>query len=218
MTTELRRASVLRSAVREFSGGGFHGTSTVAIARGAKVSQSYLFRFFPSKKAIFLAASAQCVDQIADSLRAAARGLAGDTAMRAMWRAWEAMVEDRALPMMLAQTCAAAAGDPDIARHAAGGWDRLWVAAAEASGMPEPDVARFFAHAMLGVFLVPVDVAADHGRHALSGTSADFRHSLPPGPCGPPGPGGPPTTPTDTRPRYQEPQEQTCPPSAPRSD
>ncbi|WP_443053988.1 TetR/AcrR family transcriptional regulator [Streptomyces sp. IBSBF 2435] len=114
-----RRASVIRTARgrRGILPPGLHGTSTRRIARGAEVSQAYLFRFFRSKTAIFPAATEQCVDRISDTFRTAARGLVGADAGRAMWRAWEMTVEDRELPMMLFQICAAAGGDPEVARR-----------------------------------------------------------------------------------------------------
>jgi len=55
MSAEERRESVVRAAMSEFAHGGYHGTSTEAIARRVGVSQPYLFRLFPNKQAIFLA-------------------------------------------------------------------------------------------------------------------------------------------------------------------
>ena len=55
MTAEDRRADVLRVAVHEFAKRGYQGTSTEDVARAAGISQPYLFKMFPTKKALFLA-------------------------------------------------------------------------------------------------------------------------------------------------------------------
>lgn len=47
---------MLRAAVAEFAIYGLHGTSTEQIAKRVKISQPYIFRLFPSMKALFLAA------------------------------------------------------------------------------------------------------------------------------------------------------------------
>ncbi len=62
MSAEERRESVIRAATTEFARGGYHGTSTEAIAKRVGVSQPYLFRLFPGKQAIFLAAAERCVE------------------------------------------------------------------------------------------------------------------------------------------------------------
>ncbi len=51
-----RRAALLETAVRVFSDGSFRGTTTAEIARAAGVSEPILYRHFPSKRALYLAA------------------------------------------------------------------------------------------------------------------------------------------------------------------
>src|SRR6476619_2734725 len=55
MTAEERRADVLRVAVAQFAKRGYQGTSTEDVARAAGISQPYLFKMFPTKKALFIA-------------------------------------------------------------------------------------------------------------------------------------------------------------------
>jgi len=50
-----RREMVLEAAMAEFAVHGLAGTSTEDVARRAGISQPYLFRLFPTKKALFLA-------------------------------------------------------------------------------------------------------------------------------------------------------------------
>ena len=55
-----RREMVLEAAVAEFAARGLAGTSTEDVARRAGISQPYLFRLFPTKKALFLALVGRC--------------------------------------------------------------------------------------------------------------------------------------------------------------
>ena len=55
MTAQERRNDVLRVAVAEFAKRGWQGTSTEDVARAAGISQPYLFKMFPTKKALFIA-------------------------------------------------------------------------------------------------------------------------------------------------------------------
>ena len=58
-SAEERREEILAVGIRHFAAGGYHGTSTEAIAREAGISQPYLFRLFRTKRELFLA----CVDR-----------------------------------------------------------------------------------------------------------------------------------------------------------
>jgi AcrR family transcriptional regulator len=51
-----RRALILGAAREAFAREGFHGAGTAAIARAAGCSEAVLYRHFPSKKALLLAA------------------------------------------------------------------------------------------------------------------------------------------------------------------
>ena len=80
MNAQERREGVIRAAVVEFAFRGFHGTSTVAIAERVGVSQPYLFRLFPDKKAIFVAALMRSMEDTHRAFeRAADRVEAGES-------------------------------------------------------------------------------------------------------------------------------------------
>ncbi|MGH9106123.1 MAG: TetR/AcrR family transcriptional regulator, partial [Acidimicrobiales bacterium] len=72
---------MLEAAVAEFAKGGLDGTSTEDIARRAGISQPYLFRLYPNKKALFIAAVEAGFDRIVDTLEEAAKGLDDEAAM-----------------------------------------------------------------------------------------------------------------------------------------
>lgn len=74
MSAEERRESVIRAATAEFARGGYHGTSTEVIAKRVGVSQPYLFRLFPGKKAIFLAVAERCLEDTVRTFEEAAGG------------------------------------------------------------------------------------------------------------------------------------------------
>jgi AcrR family transcriptional regulator len=54
LSAEERRAQILRSAVKVFSRSNYRAATTAAVAAEAGISEALIYRFFPSKKAIFL--------------------------------------------------------------------------------------------------------------------------------------------------------------------
>jgi AcrR family transcriptional regulator len=64
MPAEQRREQLLDAATRAFARGGYHGTSTDAVAREAGVSQPYVVRTFGTKLALFLQVFARATDKI----------------------------------------------------------------------------------------------------------------------------------------------------------
>src|SRR5579872_5351186 len=79
-----RRELVLNVAVTEFAVHGLAGTSTEDVARQAGISQPYLFRLFPTKKALFLALVERCFNRVEGTFTTAAGELTGDEAMTAL--------------------------------------------------------------------------------------------------------------------------------------
>jgi AcrR family transcriptional regulator len=59
-----RRELVLNAAVAEFAQHGLAGTSTEDVARQAGISQPYLFRLFPTKKALFVELVDRCFQRV----------------------------------------------------------------------------------------------------------------------------------------------------------
>src|SRR5580692_7656453 len=84
MSAVERRADVLRAAVPVFAKGGFHGTSTEDVARAAGISQPYLFRLFPTKKALFLSLVEHGFGRVREAFIEAVGELTGEDAMEAM--------------------------------------------------------------------------------------------------------------------------------------
>ncbi|MGW6139709.1 TetR/AcrR family transcriptional regulator [Streptomyces sp. NPDC055140] len=137
-----RREAVVRAALVEFAGRGYHGTSTEAIARRVGVSQPYLFRFFPTKHALFEAATDRCFQRLAQTLTEAPATQEG------MSRAYAELRADRDVALMLLQAAATAAspGQDAFAARVRRGWLDLWDLAGERTGATPAELATLFAH------------------------------------------------------------------------
>src|SRR5258706_12698577 len=98
-----RREAVLAAAVTEFAARGLSGTSTENVARRAGISQPYLFRLFPTKKALFLALVERCFQRVEDAFKTAAGDLTGGDALGGMGHAHRLLPEGRALLLLQMQ-------------------------------------------------------------------------------------------------------------------
>jgi AcrR family transcriptional regulator len=154
-----RRELVLDAAVAEFAVHGLAGTSTEDVARRAGISQPYLFRLFPTKKALFLALVDRCFRRVRDSFIDAAGDLTGDAAMEAMGDAYERLLEDRVL-LLLQMQAYAACDDPEIRTATRAGFKKLWELVEQLTGLPFQTVVDFFAVGMLMNVAAAMDLPA----------------------------------------------------------
>ncbi len=168
MSAQERRESVVRAAVTEFARGGYHGTSTEVIARRVGVSQPYLFRLFPNKQAIFLAAAERCLEDTRGVFAEASAGLEGEEALHAMARAYQRLiVHDGEKLMMQMQMYAAvaaaeAAGDHAFGESLRAAWARMRDDVHLALGADENGTTAFLAYGMLVNTLASLGFPADH--------------------------------------------------------
>jgi AcrR family transcriptional regulator len=154
-----RRESVLAAAVTEFAARGLAGTSTEDVARRAGISQPYLFRLFPTKKALFLALVDRCFRQVAAAFEAAAADRVGDDALEAMGDAYHQLLQDRTLLLLQLQAYAAC-DDPEIRDATRTGFKQLWALVERLSGLPYERVVMFFAMGMLMNVATAMDLPA----------------------------------------------------------
>jgi AcrR family transcriptional regulator len=159
MSAEERREQVLEAAVAEFATGGLAGTSTEDVARRAGISQPYLFRLFPTKKALFLALSKRCFQRVAETFTAAAGDMTGDAALEAMGDAYERLLEDRTL-LLLQMQAYAACDDPEIREATRAGYKELWGLVERLTGLPFDRIVQFFAMGMLMNVAAAMDLPA----------------------------------------------------------
>jgi AcrR family transcriptional regulator len=148
MPAAQRREIVLEAALAEFSARGLAGTSTEDVARQAGISQPYLFRLFPTKKALFLELVDRCFRRVRDAFADAAGDLTGEEALMAMAEAYELLLEDRTL-LLLQMQAYAACDDPDIRTATRAGFKKLWELVERLTGLPFQAVVDFFAVGML---------------------------------------------------------------------
>lgn len=168
MSADERRESVIRAATAEFATGGYHGTSTEAIAKRVGVSQPYLFRLFPGKKAIFLATVEHCMADVIGTFEEAAKGLEGEEALHAMANAYTTLIAERPeqllMQMQMYVTVAAAeqAGDHELGESVRAGWMRLWDTVHLPLGAEVNETTTFMAYGMLVNCLVAMGFPAGH--------------------------------------------------------
>jgi AcrR family transcriptional regulator len=168
MSAEERRESVIRAATAEFARGGYYGTSTEAIAKRVGVSQPYLFRLFPGKKAIFLAASQRCLEDTIRTFEEAAEGLEGEEALRAMANAYTKVIAEEPerllmqMQMYVAVAAAEQAGEHELGEQVRAGWMRLWDTGHLSLGADTDETTTFMAYGMLINCLVSMGFPPGH--------------------------------------------------------
>ncbi len=143
-----RREMVLEAAVVDFAVHGLAGTSTEDVARRAGISQPYLFRLFPTKKALFLALIDRCFSRVQETFVAAAGDLTGDEALSAMADSYTRLLDDRTL-LLLQMQIYAACSDPEIRDATQAAYKKLWEIVERITGLPFQTVVDFFAVGML---------------------------------------------------------------------
>lgn len=149
MSADERRDQVVRAAVAEFAVRGLEGTSTGDIAKRVGVSQPYLFRLFPTKRDLFIAAVNYGATQVRDVFTKAAEGKYGHAALAAMGEAYQdLLLADReVLNMQLQQF--AACHDPDVQAAVREAMQTLWQHMENLSGAPVGVRVDFLAKGML---------------------------------------------------------------------
>ncbi|ROO90112.1 TetR family transcriptional regulator [Actinocorallia herbida] len=171
MSAEDRRESVIAAALTEFARGGYEGTSTESIAQRVGVSQPYLFRLFPNKRAMFLAAALRCAERTRDTFVAAAEGIdpeAGTEGVKeALGDAYLDLIADGELVMMqmqmqVASHQAARAGDAEFGETIRAGWTDLVDTVRVLLSGDDTATGDFMAQGMLINVLVALGYPQDH--------------------------------------------------------
>lgn len=158
-----RREAILESALTQFSQHGWSGASTDDIARGAGISQPYLFRLFRTKKELFVASLEACFASTFDRFDRAGRGLQGEEALDAMGRAYKEMIEADPRRLRLQMQAYSACDDAELRAVVRRGFGRL-VELVESKGVPTEQVMQFFALGMLINVMASMDLlSAEEG-------------------------------------------------------
>ncbi|MES5823743.1 TetR/AcrR family transcriptional regulator [Streptomyces sp. RG80] len=171
VSTQERRESVIRAAIAEFAITGYDGTTTAAIARRVGVTQPYLFRLFPDKQAIFVAALARSAEDTRLAFEEAVDGAeSGEGALQAMTDAYTRLISTRPETLLMqlqgyvTVAAAEARGDGLIGEVVRAGWMGIWETVHLSLGADAGRTADFFACGMLGNTLAAMGVAQEAGR------------------------------------------------------
>lgn len=148
MTAEERRAQIMAIAAEEFATGGLHGTSTETIAHRAGISQTYIFRLFGSKKALFVRVVQAAFDQLTTAMQEAAGEQDGLPALSAMGKTYDALLADRTALLLQLQGFAAAS-EPEVRDAVRESFGRMWDTVADTTGLDPVAVKSFLAFGML---------------------------------------------------------------------
>lgn len=150
-TADERREALIVAAVHTFSQLGY-STPTTAIAEEAGISQAYLFRLFPTKQELFVAAMGRVRERILATFSAAAAKARndGDNVLDSMGYAYmELVTKEPDILRMLVHGTSAAAIDPQIAAANRSCWKQMVETAQRESGAPNEEIQQFFAMGML---------------------------------------------------------------------
>lgn len=159
-TAESRRPIVVAAALEEFSYGGLHGTTVAKVAHAAKISPAYVFKLFPSKESLFVAALESCFDEILKAVEQGADSSPDNTPqaiLHTMGGAYAELIADRRLLMM--QVHAQSVADiPEIGKGLRSGLERITTFAKRRSRGNDDEVQHFVAYGQLCHLLVAARV------------------------------------------------------------
>lgn len=114
LSAEQRRPQIVDAAITEFALAGLAGTSTESIARRAGISHAYLFRLFPTKRDLFMAAIDRAYGHILQTFQAAYQDRdPSEPVFKVLGESYVRLIEDRKELLFQFQALAAC-GDDDI--------------------------------------------------------------------------------------------------------
>jgi AcrR family transcriptional regulator len=162
LTAEERREAILDAAVEEIAAHGFSGATTADVAKRAGISQPYVFRFFATKKDLYIAVLERCTARILQGWEGAVTR-PGETRLEALGRAYVDALPERRRELKVKFSAYGDADDPEIAdvlRHHLARIYRYVVHEAERDGVPDPHAAAaaFVSHGFLINAAVSVDL------------------------------------------------------------
>lgn len=150
-TADVRRSAVIESAIFVFAKTGYLGTPIATVAKHAKISPAYVFKLFPTKEQLFVAALDATFTLIQIALSDNAEGAenqSSDQLLQGMGAAYAGLIEDRNL--LLIQVHALSAADvPEIATAFRNGLQMMVTFVKSRTGASDEAVQRFFAYGQL---------------------------------------------------------------------
>src|SRR3989304_5971567 len=147
MTAAGRREAILDAAVEEFATHGYEGATTASVAARAGISQPYVFRFFPTKRDLYVAVVDRSTSRILQTWENAVPA-AGETRLQALGGTYFGTIPARRKELLGKVPPYGYAHDPEIAaamRHHLARLYRYVAHQAERDGSEAPyeDAVRF---------------------------------------------------------------------------
>lgn len=170
-TSDRRRETVINSAVAVFAKAGYLGTPIAAVAKHAKISPAYVFKLFPRKEELFVAALEHAFERIQAALEGSFGGSAHgkpDDILFAMGGAYAALIANRDL-LMIQVHALSVADVPEIGAAYRKGLRKIVEFVKTRSGASDEAVQRFFAYGQLCHLIATV---------SLDGNSAAWARTL----------------------------------------
>ena len=176
-TADERRTELVDAAVRVFAERGYSAPTT-EIAKAAGISQAYLFRLFPTKVDLFVAAHSATSARMHETFREAARRAhaEGLDPLAVMGEAYGELLErDRDVLLVRLHGQTAASNEPKIRDEVRRCFAELYEMVERESGAGPQELREWFAYGMLCDTMASLD--ADHldepWAQALSGNDQD---------------------------------------------
>jgi len=162
-TAEARRETVIASAIEVFAESGYLGTPIAAVADRAKISSAYVFKLFPGKESLFVAALDRCFELVEQALERGAADSAEQTPdgiLDAMGGAYAELIANRSL-LMLQVHAQSAVQVTEIRESLRRGIARVTRYASTRSGADDAAVQRFIAFGQLCHLIVTMGIETD---------------------------------------------------------
>lgn len=179
-SSESRRRAVIDSAVHTFAVGGYLGTPTTAVAEHAGISPAYVFKLFPTKTSLFVAAVDRCFDLILAALAdgaAASPSSEPEDLLSAMGGAYARLISDRDLLLLQVQALSASEV-PQIREAMITGTGRIAEFARSTSGGSDAQIQEFMARGQLCHMITMLGIA-DLTQPWARAVSGGIRHYPP---------------------------------------
>lgn len=157
---DTRREAIVEAALVAFADAGFAATPVTAVAVKAGISQAYVFKLYPTKEELFVAAVERCFTRIEEVLERSAQTVTSgdpDEILYAMGDGYAGLIADR--KMLMIQVHAQSASDvPAIRDVLRAGLRRIVSYVKQRSGASDEAVQRFIAFGQLCHLITTADI------------------------------------------------------------
>lgn len=157
---DTRRESIVEAALSVFAQSGYGSTPVAAVATKAGISQAYVFKLYPTKEVLFVAALDRCFERILETLSAAADKAevqSPNGILEAMGEGYARLIADR--DVLMIQVHAQSAADiPVVKAVVRRGLKDIVKLAKRRSCGSDAAVQRFVAYGQLCHLIVTTDL------------------------------------------------------------